>query len=110
MRPIYLVSFDEVHEKQRVDHFPEAFLGQTSIGVYTLDFVGSIAVEATICLDPQEDDWFEVWREVFSVKSQNEPTALNHIVNVVGRFVWMRAKVEKDLNVRHGVVDRITVI
>jgi len=56
---------------------------------YSYDnFIGTIRIQATIMLEPLEQDWFDV--VVDEILDQSE----TKIHNFVGNYVWVRAYVE----------------
>lgn len=62
-----------------------------SDGLHTVQYTytglsGDIIIQATLVLDPIEDDWFEVHSY-----SANDETG-SRIANFTGNYVWLRAK------------------
>ena len=63
-----------------------------SDGLHTIqytytDFAGDITIEATLAVDPTEDDWFEA----FSFSTMQDTGS--SIANFTGNYVWVRAVV-----------------
>lgn len=96
--------------------FPEQGAGYygTTSGLHTLTvnttptFVGTATVQATLAVDPQENDWFNVdnaefvytvdspgYIEPVSVGAISHPTRTDYIT-FKGQFTWLRAKVDID--------------
>jgi hypothetical protein len=110
MQPIILFRTDESQGELRVDRFPDFARPVTTINVLTSNFVGTVTVEATIKIDPQESDWFIIHETVFPEFRLTEERKRNTATNVTGRFIHMRATATKALGFPLGIVDRITVI
>lgn len=61
---------------------------------YTLTgFIGTIEIEATLSVQPTEDDWFTVISELYDIDQFGETTTGSFIANFTGNYVWIRAKV-----------------
>lgn len=69
----------------------------TSMYVTTLDFVGTVTMQATLATSPTESDWFPV-RNTTSTYSdlmiRNDVSVDSH--NFEGNFVWVRGAVAID--------------
>jgi len=52
-------------------------------------FIGDIVIQATLAIEPTEEDWFPVLNYSFVV-----PTDLSGVDNFIGNYVWIRAKIE----------------
>lgn len=101
---------DESEGAVRVDRFPEPGNAISTIHIMTSNFAGTVRVEATIKLAPQDADWFLVHEEVFPKLTSTDHTRRNVEVNATGRFISMRATATKLTDVLPGIVDRVTVI
>lgn len=56
---------------------------------YTVEgFIGSVAVQATLAVEPEEADWFTVVDHEFL-----QTTDISRIANFTGNYVWIRSKV-----------------
>lgn len=56
---------------------------------YSVDgFVGTVAIQATLAVDPVEADWFTVYTQEYI-----EVTDTNVITNFTGNYVWIRSEV-----------------
>jgi hypothetical protein len=69
-----------------------------SDGIHTVQyditgFIGTISIQATLAVDPTQDDWFTVYTQSYPV-SNDEGTSLTKITNFTGNYVWIRAYVE----------------
>lgn len=61
---------------------------------YTLTgFVGTISMQATLAVEPTDNDWFEVYSQSFTPINDEGETG-SHIENFTGNYVWVRANVE----------------
>jgi len=86
-----------------------------SDGIHTVqwslsNFVGSVKIQGSLSVDPQEDDWFTVRLETSNefvvdttgkvstllLNSLNyvESTSNSFTYNFVGNYVWVRARIE----------------
>ena len=67
---------------------------------YTVEgFIGEVVVQATLVIDPTDDDWFDVIAHQFQ-----QTTDISRIANFTGNYVWIRAKVN---NWTDGTVNSI---
>ena len=67
---------------------------------YTLvGFIGSIAIQATLAVEPTEDDWFTVIDQEYLTS-----TDTSEVANFTGNYVWVRSKVN---NWTDGTVNSI---
>jgi len=69
----------------------DGFYGRSD-GLHTVqytytDFTGDIVVQATLAVDPGEEDWFEV----YSYSADNGTAS--SVANFSGNYVWIRAVV-----------------
>lgn len=62
-----------------------------------VDFSGTVSIQATLAIDPVEDDWFDVHSRTVVASSDS------HIENFTGNYVWIRAV----LNYTDGTVNAI---
>ena len=61
---------------------------------YTLDgFLGTVNIQATLAIDPNEDDWFTVYTHEYTVYADEGVTG-SYITNFVGNCVWIRTVIE----------------
>lgn len=96
--------------------FPESAAGYygTTSGLHTLvvnttpTFVGTTTVQATLAVDPEESDWFNIDNSQFvyttdslgyvapnRVGAIEKPIRTDHL-NFTGQFTWLRAKIDID--------------
>lgn len=61
--------------------------GLHTILYHTEGFVGTITIQATLELYPDDNDWFNVSTETFALDSSNS----NRIATIIGKFVFIRA-------------------
>jgi hypothetical protein len=60
---------------------------------YTLTgFIGTVAIQATLAIDPTEDDWFTVYTQAYPV-TNDEGTTTSKVTNFTGNYVWVRSVV-----------------
>lgn len=110
MQPVHLFTADESAGAVRVDRFPEPPRPVNTLNIYTANYVGVVTIEASIKLNPTDDDWFVIHIETFEPFVSNETKRRVRAANVTGRFLWMRATAVKDPVHPLGIVDRVTVI
>ena len=60
---------------------------------------GDIVIQATLAIDPVEDDWFDVHRYAAAQETSSK------IASFTGNYVWIRAKVVYT----DGTIDSITL-
>ena len=54
---------------------------------YSIDgFIGTVAIQATLAIDPVEADWFTVYTQAYLVG-----TTTSVITNFTGNYVWIRS-------------------
>jgi len=56
-------------------------------------FIGTIAIQASLAVEPIDSDWFTVYTQAYPVSS-DEGTTTSVITNFTGNYVWIRAYVE----------------
>ena len=60
---------------------------------YTLaGFLGTVNVQATLAINPTEDDWFTVYTKQYTPINDIGETG-SHITNFTGNYVWVRAHI-----------------
>jgi hypothetical protein len=62
-------------------------------------FTGTINIQATLALDPTEDDWFTV--HTYTVQNDSD----SKIANFIGNYVWIRA----NLTYTDGSLDNVVL-
>ena len=71
---------------------------------YTLSgFIGTIDIQATLAVEPTDDDWFTVYTQAYPVVN-DEGTSGSFIANFTGNYVWIRSYVS---NWTDGTVNSI---
>jgi hypothetical protein len=65
--------------------------GLHTVSYFVNGFVGVIKIQATLLLEPQESDWFDV--DDTSLGDGATPVSTPTSVNFTGNFVWIRATV-----------------
>jgi hypothetical protein len=56
------------------------------------DFIGTVAIQATLAVDPVNTDWFTVYTQAYPVVN-DEGTSTSIIANFTGNYVWIRSVV-----------------
>ena len=60
---------------------------------YSIDgFIGTVAIEGTLAVDPIDADWFTVYTQAYPVVA-DEGTTESKIANFTGNYVWISAVV-----------------
>jgi len=106
MKAFPLVWADEGQDAVRVDDWPNPSRPNKTVMMYTQDFAGTITIQASLHVDPEEGDWFDIHVEDFSRPQSNQHTEQNRFFNSRDRYIWMRAIVVTG----YGRVDRVVVI
>jgi hypothetical protein len=71
----------------------------------TNNFEGSLGMQATLATNPTESDWFNVSNSTISYAYPIVPaTTTTNYVNFTGNFVWVRAQVDRSINLPNGSV------
>lgn len=66
-----------------------------SDGFHTVQYaltgvVGTLQIQATLSLEPEERDWFTVIEKNFGMEDEEQ---LTEVENFVGNYVWVRARI-----------------
>lgn len=82
----------------------DGFYGKSD-GLHTIqysisNFVGTLLIQATICYEPTETDWFTVIENEYELLDET----ISNIENFIGNYVWIRAVLK---NWTHGTVNVI---
>lgn len=85
----------------------DGFYGRSD-GIHTVqysitNFVGTIAIQATLSSEPADEDWFSVYEATYPEDTNIDPATTSKITNFTGNYVWIRAVVEYSA----GTVNRI---
>jgi len=72
-------------------HYFSVAGGLQTVWLATENFVGSIAIQATLMREPLESDW----ATIYTSGDAQTPLSETQTTNVTGNFVWMRAKVSE---------------
>lgn len=97
--------------------------GLHTISAVLVDFKGDLVIEASLVADPQDGDWFMVdcgCSKKLSFPSDGSGVGATKTIgfNVVGSFVWLRARIDRsaiqpkpaeDAINDYGFVDRILI-
>ena len=59
-------------------------------------FTGTISIQATLAVNPTDDDWFEVYTNSYALSGNvsGTPETQSTITNFTGNYVWIRATAE----------------
>ena len=57
------------------------------------EFVGTVYIQATLAVNPIDDDWFTVSTHDYPVYADEGVTG-SYITNFVGNYVWIRTVIE----------------
>lgn len=98
-------NFDSSREWVYGDPYPgDAYYGKSD-GLHTVQyalhqFIGVIAIHATLCFEPEFDDWFTVVEHEYEdiLPTQEYITGYD---NFIGNYVWVRAVLK---NWQYGTV------
>ena len=72
---------------------------------YTVSgFVGAVNIQATLAVNPTEDDWFTVYTGTYPADSTSGSTSGSFVTNFTGNYVWIRAYIS---NWTDGTVNSI---
>lgn len=84
----------------------DGFYGRSD-GIHTVqysvtDFIGSVSLQATLCTQPENGDWFPVYQQDYFGDILG-PETTSKIINFTGNYVWIRAVVDYN----EGTVNKI---
>ena len=69
--------------------------GLHTVGFYLNNFKGRIYIDATLSDDPQEADWFPIALGDLEFADYDSATTGIETFNIVGNFVYLRAKIKR---------------
>jgi hypothetical protein len=71
-----------------------------SDGIHTVQYIyaqfeGTISIQGTLAVNPQEEDWFTIQETVSEIELESPPTSQSQssIKNFTGNYVWVRVAV-----------------
>lgn len=67
------------------------------------DFIGTIKIQATLALYPDNSDWFDVTGTEVGLGQDSSAWTTTNSVNFTGNFVWIRAA----YNIQNGTIVEI---
>ena len=79
-------------EKFRGDGYYGRSDGFHTVQYNITGFIGTIAIQATLAIDPVDADWFTVYTQAYPVVN-DEGTTTSVITNFTGNYVWIRSVV-----------------
>lgn len=95
-------------EEMRVDQRGTPSQFTHTIQIVTSNFVGRVSVEASLMPIPGEEDWFPLDLGGQPYLECREPKSKSFGFTVQGRFIWVRAKVDRSLWLPVGTQDVAT--
>lgn len=107
-------ELDQVGLATRADGYYGYADGMHTIAFYLKLFQGRIHIDATVADDPTEDDWFPIALGVsLDHIDYEEATTKIETFNIIGNFVYLRARIERAFLGRDvselGNVDRVVL-
>lgn len=81
-------------EKFKGDGYYGRSDGLHTVQYSLVGFKGTVRIQATLAVDPTEDDWFDVYSQAYTLEGSSEDSALkfaSKIQNFTGNYVWLRA-------------------
>ena len=106
-------QLDQTGPATRADGYYGFADGLQTVGFYLKNFIGRIYIDATLSDNPGNDDWFPI--ALGNVDFVDFDSALSGIetFNIVGNFVYLRAKVRRSYLGRPisdlGTCDRVVL-
>jgi len=92
-----------VGEKYKGDGYYGRSDGFHTIQYTITGFIGTVAIQGTLAINPTEDDWFTVYSQAYPVVN-DEGTTESKITNFTGNYVWVRTSINSWTD---GVVNSI---
>jgi hypothetical protein len=71
--------------------------GLHTVQYSVLGLKANLSIQATLALDPQEQDWFTVYTKTYDLDGSSEDSSLrsaSEIENFTGNYVWIRATLD----------------
>lgn len=87
--PLTGPTFLSYSEKQKGAGYNKNNNGIHTVVYQLNEFVGTVKIQATLALDPSDNDWVDVHGSDIIV--DDVPLTSNETVTFEGRFVWIRA-------------------
>lgn len=124
MMPNSQTKWEVIGEPVRADGWYGMTDGLHTISATVVGFIGELIIEASIASEPQDGDWFNVecgcsGSMVFPIEPHTLSTTDTVGFNVIGSFVWVRARlsrsklgpepVDESIKDGYGYVDRILI-
>jgi hypothetical protein len=90
-------TLDQTGPATRADGYYGFADGMHTVAFYLKNFSGRLYIEATLSDDPRESDWFPIGlgNNGIPYYSVDETSTKVETFNVVGNFVYLRAKIER---------------
>lgn len=98
-------SQDFAADPQRAANYYRGRGGLQTIRFAVSNFIGAIAIEATLDADPLAARWFVTYQYGDDSADMDGSTTETFATNVVGNFTWLRANVT---NFQYGTIDLVT--
>lgn len=90
----------------RVDNWPDVARSYKTIAIHTHNFEGTVRIEGSLELSPEEQDWFVIAAETFTRPDTNSEKIQNRILNSRARIIWARVNIDTV----QGRVDRVLLL
>ena len=88
-------ELDQIGQATRADGYYGFASGVHTVGFYVKNFVGRVYIDATISDNPGENDWFQIGLGNLDYYDFSEPATRVETFNIVGNFVYLRARVKR---------------
>jgi len=89
-------ELDQTGEPCRADGYYGYADGLHTIGFYLMNFIGRIYVDASLSDNPGDNDWFPVTLgAVLDFEDYEEATTGVKTFNIIGNFVYLRARIAR---------------
>jgi hypothetical protein len=89
-------DLDQTGLATRADGYYGYADGLQTVAFYLRLFEGRVFIEATVADNPTDDDWFPIaLGPVLDHVDFEEPTTKIETFNVIGNFVFLRARIER---------------
>ena len=85
-------SVDRNSNPQKGDGYYGRSDGFHTIQYTITGFIGTVAIQGTLAINPTEDDWFTVYSQAYPVVN-DEGTTESKITNFTGNYVWVRTSI-----------------
>ncbi len=88
-------SLDQTGGATRADGYYGFADGMQTVAFYVKNFRGRVFIEASVSDNPTEADWFPIGLSNLSHYDFEEPATRVETFNIVGNFVYLRARIQR---------------